>query len=92
MERPGPGHGGGHPGRNGNLAGHTESLRGRPQATGDLRGILHGVLRQLLSGNVYMQRRSYARANASSPRIVSLAASKLAHLQPLLGPGSNPTK
>lgn len=61
----GPGHCRGHPGRNGNPAGHTESLRGRPQATGDLRGVLHGVLRQLLPGIVHLQRRSYANAKAS---------------------------
>lgn len=66
MERPGPGRRRGHPGRNGNPVGHIESLRGCPQATGDLRGILHGVLRQLLPGIVYMQRRSYTDAKASS--------------------------
>lgn len=74
MERPGPGHRRGHPGRNGNPAGHTESLRGCPQATRALCGILHGVLRQLLPGIVYMQHRSYSEAKASSSKTVRCIA------------------
>lgn len=52
MERLGPGYGRGYCHRYGDPAGHAESFRRRAQTAGDIRGIFHGVLRQLLPGNV----------------------------------------